>query len=214
MGTPSFLEFKKQASFFFKEKIKTARLALTDVTPTELRVSHFFDNYFDYTLICFISKTCFRICNINIFPMYDSFTLCRMTEEATSGNPWAPNTPTLRSISKAAFELDDYWRIVEILHKRYFFLALFLLIVNYFYVSQPIMDETIWYKFLNRFVEFEKKNWRASYNSLIVLEHLLTHGPKSVADEFQSDKDFISQLIGFQYIDEKGYVIFFFTTFN
>lgn len=36
MSTASFHEFKKQASFFFKEKIKTARLALTDVTPAEL----------------------------------------------------------------------------------------------------------------------------------------------------------------------------------
>lgn len=36
MGSSSFHEFKKQASFFFKEKIKTARLALTDVTPAEL----------------------------------------------------------------------------------------------------------------------------------------------------------------------------------
>ncbi|XLS51243.1 hypothetical protein HN51_011920 [Arachis hypogaea] len=37
MGTPSFHEFKKQASFFLKEKIKSARLALTDITPAELR---------------------------------------------------------------------------------------------------------------------------------------------------------------------------------
>ena len=36
MGTPFFHEFKRQASFFFKEKIKTARLALTDVTPAQL----------------------------------------------------------------------------------------------------------------------------------------------------------------------------------
>lgn len=36
MGAPFFHEFKKQASFFFKEKIKTARLALTDVTPAQL----------------------------------------------------------------------------------------------------------------------------------------------------------------------------------
>lgn len=35
---PIFQEFKKQASFFFKEKIKTARLALTDVTPAQLYV--------------------------------------------------------------------------------------------------------------------------------------------------------------------------------
>ncbi|XP_004505866.1 uncharacterized protein [Cicer arietinum] len=132
MGTPSFHEFKKQASFFLKEKFKTARLALTDVTPAEL-----------------------------------------MIEEATNGNPWAPNTLTLRSISKAAFELDDYWRIIEILHKR--------------------------------LAKFDKKNWRSSYNSLIVLEHLLTHGPESVAEEFQSDKDVINQLKSFQYIDDNGF---------
>jgi epsin len=36
MGTPSFHDLKKQASFFFKEKIKTARLALTDATPAQL----------------------------------------------------------------------------------------------------------------------------------------------------------------------------------
>ncbi|XP_057751163.1 epsin-3 [Arachis stenosperma] len=132
MGTPSFHEFKKQASFFLKEKIKSARLALTDVTPAEL-----------------------------------------MTEEATTGNPWAPDIPTLRSISRAAFEVDDYWRIVEILHKR--------------------------------FLKFDKKNWRASYNSLIVLEHLLTHGPESAKDEFQCDKDVIRQLKSFQYVDDKGF---------
>ncbi|KAF7805459.1 epsin-3-like [Senna tora] len=132
MGTPLFSEFKKQASFFLKEKIKTARLALTDVTPAQL-----------------------------------------MTEDATNGNPWAPDSPTLRSISRAAFELDDYWRIVEILHKR--------------------------------LVKFEKKNWRVSYNSLIVIEHLLTHGPESVAEEFQGEKDVISQMISFQYIDDRGF---------
>ncbi|XP_075634457.1 ENTH domain-containing protein C794.11c [Castanea sativa] len=132
MGTSSFHELKKQASFFFKEKIKTARLALTDVTTAQL-----------------------------------------MTEEATSGNPWAPDMPTLGSISKAAFELEDYTRIVEILHKR--------------------------------FLKFERKNWRVSYNSLIVIEHLLTQGPESVAGEFRSDKDVISEMESFQYIDEKGF---------
>ncbi|CAI0474861.1 unnamed protein product [Linum tenue] len=131
-GASSFLEFKKQASFFFREKIKTARLALTDVTPAQL-----------------------------------------LTEDATSGNPWAPDTRTLGSISRAAFELDDYWRIVEILHKR-----------------------------LSR---FERKNWRASYHSLILLEHLLTHGPESVAREFQEDRNAIKDTQSFQYIDEKGF---------
>ncbi|OMO67753.1 hypothetical protein CCACVL1_20336 [Corchorus capsularis] len=132
MAPPFFHEFKKQASFFLKEKIKTARLALTDVTPAQL-----------------------------------------LTEEATNGNTWAPDTRTLGSISRAAFDIDDYWRIVEILHKK--------------------------------LAKFEKKNWRISYNSLIVLEHLLTHGPESTAEEFQTDKDVIVKIQGFQYIDEKGF---------
>ncbi|KAM7257026.1 hypothetical protein ACFE04_012767 [Oxalis oulophora] len=132
MGTPSFFEFRKQASFFLKEKIKTARLALTDVTPAEL-----------------------------------------LTEEATNGNSWSPNSKTLRAISRAAFEVDDYFRIVAILHKR--------------------------------FMKFERKNWRVCYNSLILLEHLLTHGPESVVEEFKSDKQVIAEMGSFQYIDEKGF---------
>lgn len=55
-----------------------------------------------------------------------------------------------------------------------------------------------------RLVKFEKKNWRLSYNSLIILERLLTHGPESVAQEFQSDKDVIIQMGNFQFVDEKG----------
>ncbi|CAH2068620.1 unnamed protein product, partial [Thlaspi arvense] len=131
-GSPFFHEFKKQASFFFKEKIKTARLVLTDVTPAQL-----------------------------------------LAEEATNGNPWAPDARTLKIISKAAFEIDDYWRIVEILHKR-----------------------------LARFV---RKNWRLSYKALLVLEHLLTHGPESVAEEFEDDKYVIIMMKTFQHVDEKGF---------
>lgn len=36
MQNPVLHELKKQASFFIKEKIKTARLAVTDVTAEEL----------------------------------------------------------------------------------------------------------------------------------------------------------------------------------
>ncbi|KAJ6408914.1 hypothetical protein OIU84_008587 [Salix udensis] len=140
-GTPSFHELTKQASFFFKGKIKSARLALTDVTPAEL-----------------------------------------LTEEATNGNSWAPDNPTLGSISRAAFEVDDYWRIVGILHKSLF----------------ESFGQI-------RLLRFERKKWRPSYNSLIVLEHLLTHGPGSVAGEFQTDKDVIREMESFQCIDEKGF---------
>lgn len=41
-----------------------------------------------------------------------------MTEEATNENPWPPDTPTMRVISRASFEVDEYDRIVEILHHR------------------------------------------------------------------------------------------------
>lgn len=58
-----------------------------------------------------------------------------------------------------------------------------------------------------RLVRFDGKNWRVSYQALIVLEHLLTHGPESVADEFQSDIDVIMEMGTFQHIDEKGYLL-------
>lgn len=48
-----------------------------------------------------------------------NFVALRLMEEATNGNPGAPDTRTLKIISRAAFEIDDYWRIVEILHKRF-----------------------------------------------------------------------------------------------
>ncbi|XP_074290498.1 epsin-3 [Silene latifolia] len=132
MSKNSFFDLRKQASFYIKEKIKTARLALTDVTPIQL-----------------------------------------MTEEATNANPWAPNTQTLGLISRAAFEVDDYWRIVDILH--------------------------------NKLSKFDRKEWRASYNSLVVLEYLLTHGPERVAEEFQTHKSIIDDMKFFQHIDEKGF---------
>ncbi|KAL0436562.1 UNVERIFIED_CONTAM: Clathrin interactor EPSIN 1 [Sesamum radiatum] len=133
-NAPIFHEFKKQASFFFKEKIKTARLALTDVTPVQL-----------------------------------------LAEEATNGAPGGPDSRTLKIISRAAFEVDDYWRIVDILHKR--------------------------------LVRFDRRNWRESYRALIVLEHMLTHGPERVAEEFQIDRDVIMEMESFQHVDEKGYFI-------
>ncbi|GMH12755.1 hypothetical protein Nepgr_014596 [Nepenthes gracilis] len=131
-STPFFHELKKHASFYIKEKIKTARLALMDVTPAQL-----------------------------------------LAEDATSGNPWAPDARTLGLISQAAFEVDDYCRIVDILHQK-----------------------------LSR---FDKKNWRPSYKALIVLERLLTHGPESVAVEFQCEENVIREMQNFQHIDEKGF---------
>ncbi|KAL9255971.1 Clathrin interactor 1-like protein [Drosera capensis] len=131
-STPFFHEFKKQASFFIKEKIKTARLALTDVTPAQL-----------------------------------------LTEEATNANPRAPDARSLGLISRAAFEVDEYWRIVDILHQK--------------------------------LLRFHRKNWRPTYKALIVLEHLMTHGPESVVHEFQCDRPVIKEMQKFQHVDEKGF---------
>ncbi|XP_057846728.2 ENTH domain-containing protein C794.11c isoform X1 [Cryptomeria japonica] len=77
MGSLHLAHLKKQASFFLREKLKTARLALTDVTEPELK-----------------------------------------TEEATNSDPWGPETRTMAAISQSAFDVDNYWRIVDILHKR------------------------------------------------------------------------------------------------
>ncbi|KAL2329564.1 hypothetical protein Fmac_017145 [Flemingia macrophylla] len=125
-------EIKGHAFRFLKEKIKSARLVLTDVTPVQL-----------------------------------------MTEEATNENPWPPDTRITGIISRAAFEVDEYERIVEILHQR--------------------------------FLKFDKGYWRASYKALILLEHLLIHGPKRVSEEFQCDIDVIEEIGQFQHIDEKGF---------
>ncbi|KAK9070475.1 hypothetical protein SSX86_010877 [Deinandra increscens subsp. villosa] len=132
MGSPSFHELKKQASLFLKEKIKSARLALTDVTPAEL-----------------------------------------LTEEVTNEDAWPPDTRSMGLISRAAFEVDDYWRIVDILHKR------------------------LW--------KFDKEKWRGSYKALVILDHLLTHGPERISEEFQSDKEVIKEMAIFQHLDQERF---------
>ncbi|KAK7394205.1 hypothetical protein VNO78_14727 [Psophocarpus tetragonolobus] len=132
MSSPLIHEIKGHAFRFLREKLKTARLVLTDVTPVQL-----------------------------------------MTEEATNENPWPPDTRTMSIISRAAFEVDEYERIVEILH--------------------------------HRLSKFDKGYWRASYKALILLEHLLTHGPKRVSEEFKCDIRVIDEIGRFQHIDEKGF---------
>ncbi|KAJ8464801.1 hypothetical protein OPV22_027353 [Ensete ventricosum] len=97
-----------------------------------------------------------------------------LAEEATRTKPWPPrDTRTLRVISRAAFEVDDFWRVAEVLHKR--------------------------------FKRFDRKRWRKAYKAMILVEHLLTHGPLSFADELQSDKEAIQRMCNFQYVDERGH---------
>ncbi|CAI9108091.1 OLC1v1007610C2 [Oldenlandia corymbosa var. corymbosa] len=54
-------------------------------------------------------------------------------------------------------------------------------------------------------MSFDRKSWRVSYKAMIVLEHLLTHGPERVAEEFQVDIDGIKETGDLQYVDEKGF---------
>lgn len=58
-------------------------------------------------------------------------------------------------------------------------------------------------------MRFERRIWRESYKAVVVLEYLMTHGPESVAEEFQTDRDVIKEMENFQHIDEKGYIIHF-----
>ncbi|KAJ3703302.1 hypothetical protein LUZ61_007007 [Rhynchospora tenuis] len=131
VGTPIFDGLKQQASFYLKEKIRTARLVLTDVTPVQLLV-----------------------------------------EEVTSGNPCSPDAKTMGLISRSAFDCDEYIRIIHILHRR---LSI-----------------------------FEWENWREAYNSLVLLEHLLTRGPESIAIEFQGESSIIEEMLALQHV-EKGF---------
>ncbi|KAL5990533.1 hypothetical protein ACLOJK_011435 [Asimina triloba] len=41
-----------------------------------------------------------------------------LTEEATNNDPCGPDARTMAKISEAAYDIDDYWRIVDILHQR------------------------------------------------------------------------------------------------
>lgn len=61
------------------------------------------------------------------------------------------------------------------------------------------------FRFCFRLVKYDKRNWRESYKAVVVLEYLLTHGPESVAEEFQRDRNEIREMERFQYIDEKGW---------
>ena len=53
---------------------------------------------------------------------------------------------------------------------------------------------------------YDKKQWQCSYKALILLEGLLTHGPKRVAEDFQQDKDIIWEMGSLKFVDEKGWV--------
>ncbi|XP_047072713.1 epsin-3-like [Lolium rigidum] len=41
-----------------------------------------------------------------------------LVQEATNGDPCVPDAKTLACIADAAFDIDDYWRIANVLHRR------------------------------------------------------------------------------------------------
>ncbi|KAH7416112.1 hypothetical protein KP509_14G076200 [Ceratopteris richardii] len=77
MAQFSLRDFKKQASFFLREKINDARLALTDVSRIQI-----------------------------------------MAEEATNEDPWGPETKAMATLAEAAFQLEEYDRIVQVIRNR------------------------------------------------------------------------------------------------
>ncbi|XP_010262501.1 PREDICTED: epsin-3-like [Nelumbo nucifera] len=41
-----------------------------------------------------------------------------LAEEATNNDPWGPDARTMTRIAVASYGIDDYWRIVDVLHRR------------------------------------------------------------------------------------------------
>ncbi|KAI3973036.1 hypothetical protein MKX01_019694 [Papaver californicum] len=41
-----------------------------------------------------------------------------LAEEATNSDPWSPDARKMNRIADASFDIDDYWRIVEVIHNR------------------------------------------------------------------------------------------------
>ncbi|KAF6145616.1 hypothetical protein GIB67_037649, partial [Kingdonia uniflora] len=43
-----------------------------------------------------------------------------LAEEATSNEPNVPDAKTMTRIAEASFDIDDYWRVVDVLHRRFY----------------------------------------------------------------------------------------------
>ncbi|KAF8392172.1 hypothetical protein HHK36_022514 [Tetracentron sinense] len=41
-----------------------------------------------------------------------------LTDEATNNDPLAPDAKTMTRIAEASFDIDDYWRIADVLHRK------------------------------------------------------------------------------------------------
>jgi len=45
--------------------------------------------------------------------------MIRLAEEATNKDKCSPDAKTMTRIAEASFDIDEYWRIVDLLHQRY-----------------------------------------------------------------------------------------------
>ncbi|KAJ0235716.1 ENTH/VHS family protein [Hirschfeldia incana] len=98
-----------------------------------------------------------------------------LVEEVTNDDPCSPDAKTMTKIAEASFNTVDYWRIVDVLHRK---------------IGKG---------------EGEMKKWREAYKAMVLLEFLLTHGPLHLPHDFLYDLDHIRFLSTFQYVDDKGF---------
>ncbi|KAF8098723.1 hypothetical protein N665_0260s0030 [Sinapis alba] len=98
-----------------------------------------------------------------------------LVEEVTNDDPSSPNAKTMTKIAEASFNTVDYWRIVDVLHRK---------------IGKG---------------EGEMKKWREAYKAMVLLEFLLTHGPLHLPHDFLYHLDHIRFLSTFQYVDDKGF---------
>ncbi|KAF6148645.1 hypothetical protein GIB67_042604 [Kingdonia uniflora] len=47
-----------------------------------------------------------------------SYAQTVLNEEATSNEPNPPDAKTMKRLAEASFDIDDYWRVVDVLHRR------------------------------------------------------------------------------------------------
>ncbi|KAA8527779.1 hypothetical protein F0562_035352 [Nyssa sinensis] len=50
--------------------------------------------------------------------LHERYKTVRLAEEATNNEPCSPDAKTMTTIAEASYDIDDYWRIVDVLHRR------------------------------------------------------------------------------------------------
>ncbi|XP_044486373.1 uncharacterized protein LOC123211647 [Mangifera indica] len=50
--------------------------------------------------------------------MNQSLFIDMLAEEATNSDPRGPEARIMTEVAEASFDIDDYWRVVDVLHRR------------------------------------------------------------------------------------------------